>query len=88
MKKERQIGVRVSFPAFFCLELEDTYKRSEGPHKALSFPDFVGLLVGLGLEAYRRKQQNAPPEPEPETEGEPEAEGEEWDWQIKRSINN
>jgi len=77
MKKEKQIGVRVGMPAFFVLELEDTYKRSEGPHKALAFADFVGLLVGMGLEAYRK---NAPAMPEPETESEPEAEGEEWDF--------
>ena len=76
MKKERQIGVRVGMPAFFVLELEDVYKRSEGAHRALAFPDFIGLLVGIGLEQYRK--QNAPPEPE--TESEPEAEGEDWDW--------
>jgi len=73
MKKERQIGVRVGMPAFFVLELEDVYKRSEGPHKALAFPDFVGLLVGMGLERYR--EQYAPAMPEPEAESEPEAEG-------------
>jgi hypothetical protein len=54
MKKERQIGIRVGVPAFFALELEDVYKRTEGAHRALAFPDFVGLLVGLGLEAYRK----------------------------------
>ena len=80
MKKERQIGVRVGMPAFFVLELEDTYKRSEGPHKALAFADFVGLLVGMGLEQYRK--QNAPAMPEPETEGEPEAGGEDWDFPL------
>jgi hypothetical protein len=54
MKKERQIGIRVGVPAFFALELEDVYRHSEGAHHALAFPDFVGLLVGLGLEAYRK----------------------------------
>ena len=54
MKKERQIGIRVGVPAFFCLELEDVYKRTEGAHRALAFPDFVGLLVGMGLERYRQ----------------------------------
>ena len=54
MKKEKQIGVRVGLPAFFALELEDVYKRTEGAHRALAFPDFVGLLVGMGLEAYRK----------------------------------
>ena len=60
MKKERQIGIRVGVPAFFALELEDVYKHMEGAHRALAFPDFVGLLVGLGLEAYRKG--NAAPE--------------------------
>ena len=54
MKKERQIGVRVGLPAFFALELEDVYRHKEGVHRALAFPDFVGLLVGMGLEAYRK----------------------------------
>jgi len=54
MKKERQIGVRVGLPAFFALELEDVYRHSEGAHRALAFPDFVGLLVGMGLETYRK----------------------------------
>jgi len=58
MKKERQIGIRVGVPAFFALELEDVYRHSEGAHRALAFPDFVGLLVGLGLEQYRKG--NAP----------------------------
>ena len=60
MKKEPQIGIRVGVPAFFALELEDVYKRTEGAHRALAFPDFVGLLVGLGLEQYRKG--NAAPE--------------------------
>ena len=61
MKKEKQIGIRVGVPAFFALELEDVYRHKEGAHRALAFPDFVGLLVGLGLEAYRK----ALPEKEP-----------------------
>jgi len=60
MKKERQIGIRVGVPAFFALELEDVYRHSEGAHRALAFPGFVGLLVGLGLERYRKEQ--TPPE--------------------------
>jgi len=74
MKKERQIGIRVGVPAFFALELEDMYRHTEGAHRALAFPDFVGLLVGIGLEAYRK--QNAPTKPESESE----AEGEDWDF--------
>ena len=58
MKKERQIGIRVGVPAFFALELEDVYRHSDGAHRALAFPDFVGLLVGMGLEQYRKG--NAP----------------------------
>ena len=54
MKKDRQIGIRVGLPAFFALELENVYRHSEGAHKALSFPDFCGLLIGIGLETYRK----------------------------------
>ena len=78
MRKEKQVGIRIGVPAFFALELEGVYRHTEGAHRALAFPDFVGLLVGMGLEAY--KKNNAPPEPEPETESEPEAEGEDWDF--------
>jgi len=60
MKKERQIGIRVGVPAFFALELEDVYRHTEGAHRALAFPDFVGLLVGLGLKQYRKGNAPAP----------------------------
>jgi hypothetical protein len=86
MIKEKQIGIRVGVPAFFCLELEDVYKRGEGAHQALAFPDFVGLLVGMGLEQYGR--QYAPVMPEPETEGGPEAGGEGWDFPEKIRRGN
>jgi hypothetical protein len=59
MKKERQIGIRVGVPAFFALELEDVYKHKEGAHRALAFPDFLGLLIGMGLEQYRRGKAHA-----------------------------
>ena len=65
MKKERQIGIRVGLPAFFALELEDVYKHTQGAHKALAFPDFVGLLVGLGLEQYKGTKE---PEKDEESE--------------------
>ena len=55
MKKrecERQIGVRVGMPAFFVLELENVYRQADGAHRAIAFPDFCGLLVGMGLEQY------------------------------------
>jgi len=70
MKKERQIGIRVGVPAFFALELEDVYRHSSGAHRALAFPDFLGLLIGLGLEAYRKgytpeaRQEEAPEDTE------------------------
>jgi len=54
MKKERQVGIRVGMPVFFALELENVYRHTDGVHRALAFPDFVGLLVGMGLEAYRK----------------------------------
>jgi len=57
--KDRQVGVRVGLPVFFALELEDVYRHTEGAHRALAFPDFCGLLIGLGLEAYRK--QNTQP---------------------------
>jgi len=79
MKKEKQIGVRVGLPAFFCLELEDVYKRTEGAHRALAFPDFCGLLIGLGLEAYRKA--NAPIAPAPGIDDE--APEDAWDWPEK-----
>ena len=66
MKKEPQIGIRVGVPAFFALELEDVYKHTQGAHRALAFPDFLGLLIGLGLEAYRKG--NAAPEARQEEE--------------------
>ena len=66
MKKEPQIGIRVGLPAFFALELEDVYRHTQGAHRALAFPDFVGLLIGLGLEAYRKG--NASPEARQEEE--------------------
>jgi hypothetical protein len=62
MKKERQIGIRVGLPAFFALEVEDVYKHTSGAHRALAFPDFLGYLIGLGLEAYRKG--NATPQEE------------------------
>jgi hypothetical protein len=71
MKKERQIGLRVGVPAFFALELEDVYRHKEGAHRALAFPDFVGLLVGLGLEQYRKGK--ALPDAEQEDSPEDEA---------------
>jgi hypothetical protein len=57
MKKERQIGVRVGLPAFFALEVEDVYRHTQGAHRALAFPDFLGFLIGLGLEAYNKDCQ-------------------------------
>jgi hypothetical protein len=70
MKHDRQIGIRVGLPAFFALEVEDVYKHTSGAHRALAFPDFLGFLIGLGLEAYRKgnatpqEQEEAPEEPD------------------------
>jgi hypothetical protein len=52
----------VGLPVFFVLELEDVYKHASGAHRALAFPDFLGFLIGLGLEAYRKQylQEKAP----------------------------
>jgi hypothetical protein len=83
MKKEKQIGFRISVPAFFALELEDVHRHVEGPQRAMSFPGFVGFLTGLGLEQYRKAY--APVTPEPETESEPEAEGEDWEFPKRRA---
>jgi hypothetical protein len=69
MKKEKQIGVRVGLPAFFALEVEDVYRHTQGAHRALAFPDFLGFLIGLGLEAYRKQHRQ---EEAPDTEDEPE----------------
>jgi hypothetical protein len=60
MRKEKQIGVRVGLPAFFALELEDVYRHTEGAHRALAFPDFIGLLVGIGLEQYQKGNPTGP----------------------------
>jgi hypothetical protein len=57
--KDRQVGVRVGLPVFFALELEDVYRHTEGAHRALAFPDFCGLLIGLGLDQYRKQNTAA-----------------------------
>jgi hypothetical protein len=69
MRKEKQIGLRVGIPALFCMELEEYHKHARGAHKALSFPDFLGFLIGLGLETYRKQYRQ---EEAPDTGGEPE----------------
>jgi hypothetical protein len=67
MKKEKQIGIRVGLPVFFALEVEDVYKHASGAHRALAFPDFLGFLIGLGLEEYRKQyRQEEPPDITPE----------------------
>jgi len=83
MKKERQIGIRVGVPAFFALELEDVYRHSSGAHRALAFPDFVGLLVGMGLEAYRMENAQEARQ-EKATDDSEEWEGGYWDTEPER----
>ena len=58
-----------ALPLFFTLR---------GFFRALAFPDFVGLLVGMGLEAYRKNNAT-----EQGSENEPEDES--WDFPIKRN---
>jgi hypothetical protein len=66
MRKDRQVGLRVGLPAFFCMELEEYHKHASGAHRALAFPDFLGFLVGLGLEAYRMQYRQEAPDITPE----------------------
>ncbi|GHV78741.1 hypothetical protein AGMMS49944_05320 [Spirochaetia bacterium] len=73
MKRENQIGCRVSFPSSFFMELEDCWKyESGGCHRALTFPDFLNMLVGYGLESYKAKNlprtEEALPEEAPDHE--------------------
>ena len=60
MKKEKQIGIRVGVPVSFALELEDIYKHTQDAHRALAFPDFLGFLIGLGLEQFKGTESEEP----------------------------
>jgi len=71
MKKEKQICIRIGLPAFFALELMNIYRHSEGAHRVLAFPDFIGLLVGMGLEAYRKGKAPEPRQEKTSEEMEP-----------------
>jgi hypothetical protein len=78
MKRENQIGCRVSFPSSFFMELEDCWKHEVGAHRALTFQDFLNMLVGFGLETYKAK--NIPQiEPPPEEAGPAPADDEVWE---------
>ncbi|GHT88459.1 hypothetical protein FACS1894137_16780 [Spirochaetia bacterium] len=80
MKRENQIGYRVSFPSSFFMELEDCWKHEAGAHRALTFQGFLNMMVGFGLEAYKAKTFPAPME-DPATDGEPDpADDEAWDF--------
>jgi len=79
--KDRQVGIRIGLPVFFALELEDVYRHTEGAHRALAFPDFVGLLVGMGLEQYRKGNAAVPIGKAPEDIEDKIPEGEEWGWE-------
>jgi hypothetical protein len=51
------------------MELEEYHKHTQGAHRALAFPDFLGFLVGLGPEAYKRQyRQEEVPDVPPEGE--------------------
>jgi hypothetical protein len=80
VKRENQIGCRVSFPSSFFMELEDCWKyESGGCHRALMFGDFLNMLVGYGLESYKAKNlpqaEAAPPVQAPDP-----ADAEAWDF--------
>jgi hypothetical protein len=55
MKRENQIGCRVSFPSSFFMELEDCWEHEAGAHRALTFQGFLNMMVGYGLETYKAK---------------------------------
>jgi hypothetical protein len=62
------------------MELEEYHKHAQGAHRALAFPDFLGFLIGLGLEAYRKgttPEQEKSPDIEDEPEEPPDGEGRE-----------
>ena len=80
MKRENQIGARVSFPSSFFMELEDCWKHEAGAHRALTFQGFLNMMVGFGLEAYKAKTFPAPMEVLPAADGEPDADDEAWDF--------
>ena len=81
MKRENQIGCRVSFPSSFFMELEDVWKHGEGGcHRAQPFQDFLNMLVGYGLESYRERLR-PPGEAVPTADGAPDpAEDEAWEF--------
>jgi hypothetical protein len=55
MKHEkRMIGCRVSFPAPFYDELESLWMYESGSHHAIKFEAFLSVLVGHGLEVYKK----------------------------------
>jgi hypothetical protein len=80
MKRENQIGCRVSFPASYFMELEDCWKyESGGCHRALAFQDFINMLVGYGLETYKAKNLPQVEEAAPVKAQDP-ADGDPWDF--------
>ncbi|GHV18239.1 hypothetical protein FACS189493_7320 [Spirochaetia bacterium] len=81
MKRENQIGCRVSFPSSFFMELEDCWKHEAGAHRALTFQGFLNMMVGFGLEAYKAKTFPAPMEAPPVADGGPDpGDDEAWDF--------
>jgi hypothetical protein len=49
------------------MELEEYHKHARGAHQALSFPDFLGFLIGLGLEVYKKNYRQEGGEEAPDT---------------------
>jgi hypothetical protein len=54
MKKEHRIGIRVNLPEIFITDVRNEYEHVSGAYQAISFSSFMGLLIGMGLEAYRK----------------------------------
>jgi hypothetical protein len=65
----KTVTFRVGVSTFFAMKLKSAHWHLEGAHRALSFSDFVGLLVEMGMEEYCKgnalpeaRQEEAPDE--------------------------
>jgi hypothetical protein len=61
----------------FYEELEGIYREAPGGHEALSFADYLSMLIGLGLGEYRKALSRSEPEEEPDP---PAARADPWDF--------
>jgi hypothetical protein len=64
MKRDKLIGCRIGLPSMFYQELEGIYTDVSGAHEALSFADYLSMLLGLGLKEYRKTLSQLRPESE------------------------